>query len=80
MSAAQARSVAALLGVRRSKAHPADAFDLAAEHVTQAEERARPQDCAQGIVEKETPCTHVKDACEGRRDGADPWKKFRKDE
>jgi putative toxin-antitoxin system antitoxin component (TIGR02293 family) len=30
MSAARARSVAALLGVRRSKAHPADAFDLAA--------------------------------------------------
>ena len=30
MSAAQARSVAALLGVRRSKARPADAFDLAA--------------------------------------------------
>src|SRR5712664_1156366 len=57
-----------------------DALDLAAEHVTQAEERACPHNCAQGIVEKETPCAHVKDACERRCDGAQARNKFSKEQ
>ncbi len=52
------------------------ALDLTTEYVTEAEERAGPEERPHGIEEEETPRTHVKDAGQGRRDRAQAREKF----
>src|SRR5438132_7361851 len=55
-------------------------LNLAAEDIAEAEERASPEERSRGIEQKETPRTHVKDAGQGRGDGAQAGKKLGKQE